>query len=94
MQYNKIKITGGLELMKITAIYDNGGGTLDRYTVMTDQLHNASMAMALGLASDPADFSQWTGAQRGAHLGVIVPFEKLSAKLQEHIARRVFGKED
>lgn len=80
--------------MKIVAIYDNGGQSLDRYTVVTDQQHSTSFVMALGVGADPADFSQWTGAVKGAHLGTLIPFEQLSSKLQEHIALRVFGKDE
>jgi hypothetical protein len=84
---------GSDEPMKITAIYDNGGRTLDRYTVLTNQPYNDTFRMALGIGADPMDFSQWTGVSVGDHLGVVVAFEKLSAKLQEHITNRVFGKD-
>lgn len=84
----------GDEPMKITAIYDNGGRTLDRYTVLTNQPYNETFRMALGIGSDPSDFSQWTGVSVGTHLGVAVAFEALSGKLQEHITRRVFGKDN
>jgi hypothetical protein len=87
-------ISRGDSVMKIIAIYDNGGRTLDRYTVVTDAKYSTSFVMALGVGADPADFSQWTGAVKGDHLGTVVPFEELSAKLQEHIALRVFGKDE
>lgn len=76
--------------VKITAIYDNGGRSLDRYTILTDQQHNARLIMALGVGDNPDDYSQWTGAQIGDHLGKKTTFESLSAIVQGHIAKRIF----
>lgn len=78
------------EPVKITAIYDNGGRTLDRYTVLTNQPYNETFRMALGVGANPHDFSQWTGVSLGDHLGRVVTFESLDGKLQKHIAGRVF----
>lgn len=81
-------------MIKITAIYDNGGKTIDRYTVVTnDRWNNGSRVAALGLSSNPGDyngFSQWTGAIEGVHLGNKITFESLDGKVQVHIAKRVF----
>lgn len=82
--------------MRITAIYDNGGKSLDRYTVVTDAAWSPSLIAALGLSTDPEafnGFSQWTGAHDGPHLGQRIQFETLPARLQRHIAARVFGEE-
>lgn len=81
--------------MKITAIYDNGGKTLDRFTVITDQpeydSHNTpNLFMALGLSMDGDGFSQFCTAVPGRHLGRRVQFETLSANTQAHIVRRIF----
>lgn len=85
--------------MKIQAIYDNGGKTLDRYTVITDiheydQHHQTDadgLYMALRLSEGGDGFSQWTTAVPGRHLGRRVQFEQLSAKTQAHIAWRLFN---
>ena len=85
------------EVMRIIAIYDNGGKTWDRYTVITDEKWSAGLVAALGLSERPEDyngFSQWTGAQNGSHLGQRTQFESLTARLQAHIAARVFGGDD
>jgi hypothetical protein len=85
--------------MKITAIYDNGGKTVDRYTVMTDQEewandgNNKPQAyMALGLNEGGDGYSQFGGAIPGRHLGKKIQFTDLSANTQTHIAERIFGK--
>ena len=83
--------------MKITAIYDNGGETLDRYTVVTDEAarsgyrHDESKLFEmLGLNEGGDGFSQWSTGQAGRHLGKKVYFENLSEATQKHIAERVF----
>lgn len=79
--------------MRLTAIYDNGGKTLDRYTVITDQLHNQDLEQyeALALNTGGDGFSQWTIATPGRRLGALVKFEDLDEATQAHIARRIFG---
>lgn len=49
--------------MKLLAIYDNGGKTFDRYTVITDLVdHSGQYHDALSLASDvsPQGYSSWS----------------------------------
>jgi hypothetical protein len=79
--------------MKITAIYDNGGKTLDRYTVMTDELFTSlrHSFMALGMDHEGRGYSQWGEAQPGRHLGKRVKFEDLDEATQKHIAERVLS---
>lgn len=81
--------------MKIIAIYDNGGKTLDRYTVVTDEPDHSGYVMMLGLNEGGDGFSQWGSGtyNRGGnnrHLGKRVQFENLSEATQRHIAGRVF----
>lgn len=86
--------------MRIIAIYDNGGKTLDRYTVVTDQRSGKWYEM-LGLSSNPTDyngFSQWGNGQydrttSNTHLGRKISFEILDERIQQHIATRVFGED-
>lgn len=90
--------------MKIVAIYDNGGDTLDRFTVVTDEQeydarNTPNLYMSLGLSEGGDGFSQWGAAQwfkgsddaKNKHLGKRVQFESLSANTQKHIARRIFS---
>lgn len=93
--------------MRILAIYDNGGKTVDRYTVVTDQETTSKAGLdgytgynSLGLDDSGGDvFSQWGEARlfrkayENYHLGRPVTFESLNSKTQEHIAKRVFNEE-
>lgn len=83
--------------MKIVAIYDNGGATLDRFTVVTDLAaqngYGHDEFEMLGLSEGGIGFSQWTTGQSGSHLGKRIHFEDLSATTQKHIARRVFNEQ-
>lgn len=75
--------------MKITAIYDNGGKTLDRYTVVTDEPEHSGFVAMLGLSEGGNGFSQWTAGQAGKHLGKKVKLEDLSEDTQKHIRGRL-----
>lgn len=84
-------------MSKILAIYDNGGATLDRYTVVTDVTGAGMMFDMLGLSEGGAGFNQWTvgeyhphDGRRNRHLGRRVRFEDLSGETQAHIAGRIF----
>ena len=84
--------------MKVLAIFDNGGKTLDRYTVVTDW-KDGKYLMMLGLSEGGEGFSQWGSGQytpkgNNRHLGRLVNFTELSDKTQEHIASRVFAGEE
>jgi hypothetical protein len=76
--------------MKILAIFDNGGITLDRYTVVTSITGAGLMYDMLGLSEGGDGFSQWTVGQyyrddrRNKHLGRRIPFEQLSEDTQAH----------
>jgi hypothetical protein len=81
-------------MIEIKSIWDNGGETVDRYTVVVDSLHTgrAGLFDALGLSSNPTSpqgFSQWTCAQEGEHLGKKVDFDDLPGHIQEHIIERL-----
>ena len=84
--------------MKILAIYDNGGATIDRYTVVTSLTGAGIQYDMLGLSEGGEAFSQWTvghyhanSGRLNRHLGKRVRFEDLSENTQAHIARRIFG---
>ena len=62
--------------------YDNGGQTVDRYTVvyMDFQERQRGLFLSLGMSEDPSHpqgFGQHSVAMLGAHLGRRVPFETL-----------------
>lgn len=84
--------------MKIYDIYDNGGKTLDRYTVVIDdnqETFSGKWWTMLGLSEGGDGFSQFSEGNynvggNNRHLGKRVQFTDLSAATQKHIARRIF----
>ena len=78
--------------MEICKIYDNGGKTIDRYTILTEPFYFGKSCEALGLSDDcdsPQGFSQWSEAFDGEHLGKEVRFDELPQNVQDHIIRRL-----
>lgn len=85
----------------VRAIYDNGGTTVDRYTVVLDAEsvrvnvltgeRRAFRAM-LGLSEapeHPQGVSQFTEGCEGPHLGRLVGWSALPEGLRRHIRARV-----
>lgn len=75
-------------------VYDNGGTTLDRYTVVIDgtdwdDSSSPGMKSMLGLNSGGRGFSQFTEGQEGRHLGSGIAFQSLDAETQRHIIARL-----
>jgi hypothetical protein len=76
-------------------VYDNGGETADRYTVVPqgpDYRERNGDQMMLGLSSNPTSpqgVSQWSSGQEGPHLGKKIPFNKLPPEIQKHVLRRL-----
>lgn len=80
--------------MKIIAIYDNGGETMDRYTIVFNTYHNwqETLRECLALSNDPNSpqgFSQWSSCQVGKHLGKKLKFEQLPEHIQKHVEMRM-----
>jgi hypothetical protein len=80
--------------MKIIACYDNGGKTVDRYTVVFNTKHDVQGKYneCLGLSSNPSDpqgFSQFSGCTLGRHLGKKVAFKDLPENIQKHVEVRI-----
>jgi len=73
-------------------IYDNGGKTIDRYTVILEDWHFGKSCQALGLSSNPDSpqgFSQFSDVYQGNHLGKEIGFLDLPENVQEHITMRI-----
>ncbi len=78
--------------MQIHAIYDNGGKSWDRYTVLTEPFHMGKSCEALGLSDNcdsPAGFSQWCEVYEGKHLGKKITLDKLPKNVQIHVLERL-----
>ena len=76
------------------SVYDNGGKTADRYTIVFDTMHEAkpNTYTALGLSAQPSSpqgVSQFTTAMKGAHLGRRIHFVRLPANVQAHVRARL-----
>jgi hypothetical protein len=76
-------------------VYDNGGKTIDRYTVFPNahSRDSSERRFHLSLSEGGKSVSMWdelpATTSRGRHLGKIVPFSSLSAETQSHINRRI-----
>lgn len=89
--------------MKIVAIYDNGGKTVDRYTVITNDRNIFIDGVAMFITDDRGGryFSQWCEGKESilfdkndnfktkCYLGQRVRFEHLNQETQKHIAERI-----
>ena len=81
-------------------VYDDGGKTTDRYTVVLDSpdwdtsVNKGEKAM-IGLSGDPESpqgFSQFTSGQEGKHLGKLIEYDSLPEHLRKHIENRIESK--
>ena len=73
-----------------TAIYDNGGRTLDRYTVILNRyrtdINGARLWDSFSMCDNPRHpqgFGQHAEAQRGKHLGKRIKFEDLPKECKD-----------
>jgi hypothetical protein len=75
-------------------VYDNGGKSCDRYTVVIygsawQKMVNEGYRPALGLSRGGKFFSQFTECKPGPHLGELVEFSSLDMETQTHIISRL-----
>jgi len=75
-------------------VYDNGGKTLDRYTIVPqgkgwEYDRAGTQVHMLGVGSDPRGYSQWTGGVEGKHLGKKIKFSNLPKNVQQHVKMRL-----
>jgi len=84
------KLPGGTKVR----VYDNGGDSLDRYTVVMDDKDwdtsvNPGMKAMLGLSEGGRGVSQFSEGKEGPHLGKAIKFDDLDADTKKHITRRI-----
>jgi hypothetical protein len=73
--------------VEIEKVYDNGGQTFDRYTIIFKSGSNA-----LGLSDNcdsPRGFSQFGVAVDGRHLGRQISFADLPENVRLHVRERI-----
>lgn len=79
----------------ITGIWDNGGKTVDRYTVAFDAAvieANPGFVGMLSMSSNPTHpqgFSMWTEGAPGRHLGRRLKWKDLPLNIQAHVVARM-----
>lgn len=77
--------------------YDNGGKTLDRYTVVyMDEPAGTVIFAARAMSSKPfhpRGFGQFVGATPGRHLGKKIKFEELPPDCQKLVMQDLQGEE-
>lgn len=76
----------------VREIYDNGGRTADRYTLLTSWPERPGVYAALSLSDDcdrPNGFGQWGSARIGPHLGALVYWADLPENVRRHAAARM-----
>lgn len=88
--------------MKIIAVYDNGGKTFDRYTVVLDEKEGVAGRNGT-IKYLPACFSlspncdshqgvsMYGVCDIGPHLGKKIAFKELPENVQKHVERRIAG---
>lgn len=80
-------------------IYDNGGATLDRFSVLVEDSCErwdgaTRLQTCLGLSEGGRAFSQFTEATPGRHLGKRVSLESLDGETRAHIMARLAWKDE
>lgn len=75
----------------ITAIYDNGGKTYDRFTFVLSEKEGNSLWSCLATCATGRGFSQFSTCAKGSHLGKKLTWSKVPAELQRHIVTRMGG---
>lgn len=79
----------------IQSIWDNGGKTIDRYTIvfMTREKYNQYQP-TLSFSKHPEHaigFSMWGQGVGGPHLGRQIEWTDLDIDLREHVLSRIIG---
>jgi len=73
--------------MEIAKVYDNGGLTFDRYTII---FKDCSETLGLSENCDSSQgFSQFGVVVKGRHLGRQIQFADLPENVRDHICRRI-----
>lgn len=78
----------------IHSIYDNGGETMDRYSVFLETINKNGLHDCIGLSDNPSHpqgFSQYCMGEPGPHNGREIGFFDLPVNVQQHILSRLQG---
>lgn len=77
--------------MRVLYVFDNGGVTVDRYTLITNQKAGGYwLGLTLSQNCDsPQGVSNWVPCELGGHLGKGITFSQLPKKVQDHALLRI-----
>ena len=75
--------------MKVIAFYDNGGKSLDSYTIVVDSIvsknRNKYQYEAISASENGLGVFMWVQCERGEHLGKKIQFASLNKELQKKV---------
>ena len=75
--------------MKVIAVYDNGGKSLDKYTIVVDSIvsknRNKYQYEAISASENGLGVFMWVQCERGKHLGKKIEFSSLNKELQKKV---------
>ena len=75
--------------MKVIAVYDNGGKSLDRYTIVVNSVvsknRNKYQYDAISASENGLGVFMWVQCERGRNLGKKIEFASLSKELQKKV---------
>ena len=75
--------------MKVISVYDNGGKSLDRYTIVVDSIvsknRNKYQHEAISASENGLGVFMWVQCERGKHLGKKIEFASLAKELQKKV---------
>ena len=70
--------------MKVISVYDNGGKSLDRYTIVSKN-RNKYQYDSISASESGAGVFMWVQCERGRHLGKKIEFASLAKELQKKV---------
>ena len=73
--------------MEIAKVFDNGGQTFDRYTIIFKE-HSEALGLSNNCDSSQG-FSQFGVAIEGRHLGRQISFADLPENIRNHVRNRI-----
>ena len=75
--------------MKVISVYDNGGKSLDRYTIVFNSIVSKNLNKyqydAISASESGAGVFMWVQCERGKHLGTKIEFASLNKELQNKV---------
>lgn len=75
--------------MKVIAVYDNGGKSLDSYTIVVNSIvsknRNKYQYAAISASENGLGVFMWVQCERGRNLGKKIEFASLNKELQKKV---------